>query len=239
MGVNSPKQLELAGRHLRLSINNQLQESGVEIIDGNSTYIEPTVRVGRGTVIYPQTYLHGKTVIAEDCLIEPGCIIKDSTLSTNITIKAYSYLEGAKIANECTVGPFARLRQGSDLGPKVKIGNYVEVKKSRLDESVSVSHLSYVGDAEIGENVNIGCGFITCNYDGESKHKTIIGKNSFIGSDTQMIAPVEIGESAFVASGSTINQNVPDFGFALSRARQVIKEKMASRFLKGKWAIKK
>jgi len=239
MGVNSPKQLELAGRHLRLSINNQLQESGVEIIDGNSTYIEPTVRVGRGTVIYPQTYLHGKTVIAEDCLIEPGCIIKDSTLSTNITIKAYSYLEGAKVANECTVGPFARLRQGSDLGPKVKIGNYVEVKKSRLDESVSVSHLSYVGDAEIGENVNIGCGFITCNYDGESKHKTIIGKNSFIGSDTQMIAPVEIGESAFVASGSTINQNVPDFGFALSRARQVIKEKMASRFLKGKWAIKK
>jgi bifunctional UDP-N-acetylglucosamine pyrophosphorylase/glucosamine-1-phosphate N-acetyltransferase len=239
LGVNGPKQLEKAGLLLREKINCELQENGVEIIDSSSTFIEPDVKVGRGSIIYPQTYLHGATSIGEDCVLEPGCIIKDSHLSSGVTVKAYSYLEGAKAAEKCSIGPFARLRQGSELGEKVKIGNYVEVKKAKLEKSVSVSHLSYVGDAEIGENVNIGCGFITCNYDGESKHKTIIGKNSFIGSDTQMIAPVEIGESVFVASGSTINQDVPSFGFALSRARQVIKEKMASRFLKGKWAVKK
>ncbi len=239
LGVNSPVQLERAGKLLRSRINEFWQHSGVEIIDSSTTYIEPSVKIERGVVLYPQTYLHGSTTIGENCTIEPGCIIKESHLAQNISIKAYSYLEQARIANDCTVGPFARLRKGSDLAEKVKIGNYVEIKETRLEKSVSVSHLSYVGDAEIGENVNIGCGFITCNYDGESKHRTVIGKNSFIGSDTQMIAPVEVGESVFVASGSTINQNIPSFGFSLSRARQVIKEGMASRFLKGKWSIRK
>ncbi|MCF8058255.1 MAG: bifunctional UDP-N-acetylglucosamine diphosphorylase/glucosamine-1-phosphate N-acetyltransferase GlmU [Bacteriovoracaceae bacterium] len=239
LGVNSPVQLSQALHQLKSRINEDHQNNGVLILERQHTYIEPTVQIAPGATIYPNCYLHGKTTIATGVEIEPGSIIKDSQIAEGVTIKAYSYLEEAKVAPMCQIGPYARLRPGTDLGEKCKIGNFVEVKKAKLDSSVSVSHLSYVGDAEIGENVNIGCGFITCNYDGEAKHKTVIGKNSFIGSDTQMIAPITIGESAFVASGSTINQDVPSEGFALSRSRQVTKENMASRFLKGKWSIKK
>lgn len=239
LGVNSPVQLSDALHQLKLRINEQHQANGVLVMDRAHTYIEPSVKIEPGVTIYPNCFLHGETLIKKGSLLEPGSILKDSILEENVTIKAYSYLEKAKVGQQCSVGPYARLRPGTNLGEECKIGNFVEVKKADFDKKVSVSHLSYVGDAQIGENVNIGCGFITCNYDGESKHLTKIGKNSFIGSDTQMIAPVEIGESAFVASGSTINQDVPDEGFALSRARQVTKEKMASRFLKGKWAIKK
>ncbi len=239
LGVNSPVQLSNALHQLKLRINESLQASGVLVMDKAHTYIEPTVQISAGTTIYPNCFLHGETTIESGATVEPGTIIKDSIIKTGVLIKAYSYLENALVGESCQVGPYARLRPGTDLGEKVKIGNFVEVKKAKLEKAVSVSHLSYVGDAEVGENVNIGCGFITCNYDGEAKHLTKIGKDSFIGSDTQMIAPINIGERAFVASGSTINQDVPDEGFALSRSRQVTKEKMASRFLKGKWAIKK
>ncbi len=239
LGVNSPVQLSTALHQLKLRTNEEHQARGVLILDRAHTYIEPSVSLDAGVTIYPNTFLHGNTEIKAGSLIEPGCILKDSKISSQVTIKAYSYLENAEVQSQCAVGPYARLRPGTKLGEQCKVGNFVEIKKADLDKKVSVSHLSYVGDAEIGENVNIGCGFITCNYDGESKHLTKIGKNSFIGSDTQMIAPVEVGESAFVASGSTINQDVPSQGFALSRARQVTKEKMASRFLKGKWAIEK
>jgi bifunctional UDP-N-acetylglucosamine pyrophosphorylase/glucosamine-1-phosphate N-acetyltransferase len=128
----------------------------------------------------------------------------------------------------------ARLRPGSDIGPESKIGNFVEVKKSKLAKGVKVSHLSYIGDAEIGENTNIGCGFITCNYDGVHKHKTKIGSNSFIGSDCQAIAPIEIGSDAFLAAGSTITKNVPDGGFGIGRSQFVVKEEAAKRFIKTK-----
>ena len=239
LGINNPVQLGNALHQLKVRINKNHQANGVLVLEAAHTYIEPTVQIEPGATIFPGCYLHGETKIASGVTLEPGCIVKDSKVDSLVTIKAYSYLEQAIVSKECQVGPYARLRPGTDLGESCKIGNFVEVKKAKLDPSVSVSHLSYVGDAEIGENVNIGCGFITCNYDGADKHKTIIGKNSFIGSDTQMIAPVNIGESVFVASGSTINQDVPNEGFALSRSRQVIKEKMAGRFLKGKWAIKK
>lgn len=238
-GVNSPLQLGTVLHDLKLRINRQHQASGVLILEAAHTYIEPSVKLEAGATIFPNCFLHGQTQIMKGASLEPGCIIKDSIVGEGVKVKGYSYLEEAKVSKGSQVGPYARLRPGANLGEKCKIGNFVEIKKANLEKEVSVSHLSYVGDAEIGENVNIGCGFITCNYDGEAKHKTIIGKNSFIGSDTQMIAPVEIGESAFVASGSTINQDVPSEGFALSRGRQVTKEKMASRFLRGKWAIKK
>lgn len=237
LGVNSPVQLGTALHQLKKRINKEHQARGVLIMEAAHTYIEPDVELEPGVTIFPNCYLHGKTKIGCGSVIEPGCILKDSHVSQGVTVKGYSYLENAKVGEKCQIGPYARLRPGAELSENCKIGNFVEIKKSKLDPSVSVSHLSYVGDAEIGENVNIGCGFITCNYDGESKHKTIIGKNSFIGSDTQMIAPVTMGESVFVASGSTINQDVPDRGFALSRARQVTKENMAARFLRGKWAL--
>jgi bifunctional UDP-N-acetylglucosamine pyrophosphorylase/glucosamine-1-phosphate N-acetyltransferase len=128
----------------------------------------------------------------------------------------------------------ARLRQGADIGPESKIGNFVEVKKARLERGVKVSHLSYIGDAEIGENSNIGCGFITCNYDGANKHQTKIGRNSFIGSDCQAIAPIEIGNDAFVAAGTTLTKSVPDGAFAIARAQLTVKEGAAKRFLKSK-----
>ncbi len=239
LGVNSPVQLGTALHQLKKRINKDHQARGVLIMEAAHTYIEPDVELEPGVTIFPNCYLHGSTKIAAGSTLEPGCVVKNSSIKENALIKAYSYLEQASVSPSCQVGPYARLRPGTELGEKCKIGNFVEVKKAKLDPSVSVSHLSYVGDAEIGENVNIGCGFITCNYDGEGKHKTIIGKNSFIGSDTQMIAPVTLGESVFVASGSTINQDVPSRGFALSRARQVTKENMAGRFLKGKWAIPK
>ena len=239
LGINNPVQLGSALHQLKKRINKAHQARGVVLLEAAHTYIEPTVEIEPGATIFPGCYLHGKTQIATGVTLEPGCVIKDSKVDSEVTIKAYSYLEQASVSKGCQVGPYARLRPGTELGESCKIGNFVEVKKAKLDPSVSVSHLSYVGDAEIGENVNIGCGFITCNYDGASKHKTIIGKNSFIGSDTQMIAPINIGESVFVASGSTINQDVPDEGFALSRSRQIIKEKMAGRFLKGKWAVPK
>lgn len=239
LGVNNPIQLEEALFVLKKKINTFHQEKGVHILDSQNTYIEASVEIGKGTTIYPGSYLHGNTQIGSECMIEPGAIIKDSKVADETSIRAYSYLESALVAKKCAIGPYARLRPGTDIGEETKIGNFVEIKKAKLGSKVGVSHLSYVGDAEIGENVNIGCGFITCNYDGAEKHLTKIGKNSFIGSDTQMIAPINIGESAFVASGSTINQDVPDQGFAISRGRQVTKEKLAAKFLRGKWAIKK
>lgn len=239
LGVNNPIQLEESIKVLKAKINHFHQSAGVHILDSENTYIEAAVKIGKGTTIYPGCYLHGESIIGEECLIEPGSIIKNSQIDEETTIKAYSYLEDAIVANHCSVGPYARLRPGADIGEATKIGNFVEIKKAKIGSRVGISHLSYIGDAEIGENVNIGCGFITCNYDGAEKHLTKIGKNSFIGSDSQMIAPVTVGESAFVASGSTINVDVPDEGFAIARGRQVTKEKMAARFLRGKWATKK
>jgi bifunctional UDP-N-acetylglucosamine pyrophosphorylase/glucosamine-1-phosphate N-acetyltransferase len=185
-------------------------------------------------VVYPNVFVEGKSTIGKNCVIEPGSIIRDSILEDEVEIKAYSHLENAVVRKAAGIGPYGRLRPGADVGSEAKIGNFVEVKKAVLDRGVKVSHLSYVGDAEIGENTNIGCGFITCNYDGAQKHKTKIGKNSFIGSDTQMIAPVELGEGCYVASGSTINQDMPAGSFGIARAKQVTKENMAKRFIKTK-----
>jgi bifunctional UDP-N-acetylglucosamine pyrophosphorylase/glucosamine-1-phosphate N-acetyltransferase len=143
-------------------------------------------------------------------------------------------LDDAIVLENATIGPMARLRPGTEIGPDAKIGNFVEVKKSKLARGAKVSHLSYIGDAEIGEDTNIGCGFITCNYDGANKHKTKIGSNTFIGSDCQVIAPIEIGNDAFVAAGSTITKSIPDGGFGIGRSQQVTKEGAAKKFLKSK-----
>lgn len=234
LGVNTLEQLSNAAMSARMEKNKHLMSEGVLIVDHRHTYIDYDVEIGPGSTIMPGTHLLGSTVIGSGAVVEPGCFIKNSDISDNVHVKAYSYFESAKVGESAAIGPYARLREGTDIGPESKIGNFVETKKSKLDRGVKVSHLSYVGDAEIGENTNIGCGFITCNYDGANKHKTIIGKDSFIGSDSQMIAPVTLGDRVFVGSGSTINQDIPSDAMGIARTRQVTKEGMAKRFLKTK-----
>lgn len=239
MGVNDLIQLNTARTHMQNRINNDLLKSGIHILDASTTWIDSDCKIGKGTIIYPGSHISNGSLIGCNCEIGVGSIINATKIENDVKVKPYSHFEGAELKNKAVVGPYARLREGAIIGPGTKIGNFVEIKKSVLDKNVGVSHLSYIGDAEIGENVNIGCGFITCNYDGESKSKTIIGKNSFIGSDTQMIAPVNIGESSYVASGSTISKDVESGAFAVARGRQENKEGMAKRFLKGKWSIDK
>ena len=238
LGVNTLKQLEDVEKALRKRIKQNLRDSGVRFIDSSHCYIDSEVVIGSGTVIYPNTFITGNTVIGKNVVIEMGAQIIDSVIDDNARVLAYSILEGARLHTLASAGPFARLRPGSDIGPESKIGNFVEIKKAVLDRGVKVSHLSYVGDAFIGEESNIGCGFITCNYDGVHKHITRIGKNCFIGSDSQTVAPVEIGDNCFVASSSTITKSMPEGAFAISRGSQVTKEEMAHRFIKKKDAKK-
>lgn len=234
LGINTMEQLAEVTSLLRARKVKQLMIDGVEFLNPNSVHIDDDVMIGLGSIIYPNVTLLGKTQIGEKVVIESGAFIKNSMVKNNSEILANSYLEEALVHEDATIGPMARLRPGADIGPESKIGNFVEVKKSKLAKGVKVSHLSYVGDAEIGENSNIGCGFITCNYDGANKHKTKIGSNTFIGSDCQMVAPIQIGNDAFVAAGSTITKDVPDGGFGIARSSQVTKEGAAKRFIKTK-----
>jgi bifunctional UDP-N-acetylglucosamine pyrophosphorylase/glucosamine-1-phosphate N-acetyltransferase len=234
LGVNNLLQLETVENILLTEKKRNLALSGVRFIQSHSIYLEDMVDIEPGCTIYPSVSLHGATTIKEGCVLENGVIVKDSNIASNTLVKAYSYIEGATIGSDCAIGPMARIREGSEFSEQCKIGNFVETKKSKFHKGVKVSHLSYVGDAEIGEETNIGCGFITCNYDGANKHKTIIGKRSFIGSDCQMIAPIEIGDEAFVGSGSTINKNVPSGAFAIARAKQETREGAAARFIQKK-----
>jgi bifunctional UDP-N-acetylglucosamine pyrophosphorylase/glucosamine-1-phosphate N-acetyltransferase len=175
--------------------------------------------------------LKGETKIGSGVVVDRNSVVINCEIAAETVILPFSYLEDSKIGEKCSVGPFARIRPGTQLEKSVKIGNFVEIKKSRLKEKSKVSHLSYVGDAEIGKNSNIGCGFITCNYDGVKKHQTVIGDNTFIGSDCQVIAPIKIGSHCYVAAGSTINEDMPDECFAIARSRQANKPGLAKRFL--------
>lgn len=234
LGVNTLAQLEEVESILRDRIKIYHRDNGVRFIDFKNCYIDSEVKIGFGSVIYPGVHLTGKSTIHEDVVIEHGAIVKDSIVEKNARVLAYSVLESAIVRTKAQAGPFARLRPGADLGPESKVGNFVEIKKSVLEKGVKVSHLSYIGDAFIGEESNIGCGFITCNYDGVNKNITKIGKNCFIGSDVQTIAPVEIGDDCFVAAASTVTHSMSDGSFAISRGKQNTKEGMASKFLKKK-----
>jgi bifunctional UDP-N-acetylglucosamine pyrophosphorylase/glucosamine-1-phosphate N-acetyltransferase len=233
LGVNDLYQLSVADKFLRNRNMKNLLIEGVRILDMSHSYIY-TEDIGVGSIIYPNVHIDSDCKIGKNVTIEPGCIINSSVVEDNVHLKAYTYLTDSIVRNSAKVGPMSQLRPGSDIGEGSKLGNFVEVKKSKLDKNVSVSHLSYVGDAEIGANVNIGCGFITCNYDGANKHKTIIGEGSFIGSDCQMIAPINIGKKAYIGSGSTVNKDVPDGAFAIARERQTNKDGMAKKFIKKK-----
>lgn len=234
LGVNNLLQLETVERALRQRIIQAHRENGVRFIDSNQVYIDSDVTIGSGTVIYPGAYLSGKTNIGKNVILRFGVIVTDSKIDDNAQVLDYTTIESSHLKNKSSAGPYARIRPGTVLGEGSKIGNFVELKKAVLEKGVKVSHLSYVGDAFIGEESNIGCGFITCNYDGAQKHITKIGKNCFIGSDSQTVAPVEIGDDCFVASSSTITKNMPNGSFAISRSPQVTKEGMAHRFIKKK-----
>ncbi len=199
-----------------------LLQAGVQIIDPNRTIVDATVRVSAGAVLFPGVYLRGSTSIAAGCSIGPDCWIEDTTVEQNCVIR-YSCLEGARVRERTTVGPYAHLRPGADVGPQARIGNFVEVKDSRLNRGAKAGHLSYLGDADVGEDVNIGAGTITCNYDGKSKHRTVIKRGAFIGSNAALVAPITIGDGSTVAAGSTITEDVPSGGLAFGRARQVNK----------------
>jgi bifunctional UDP-N-acetylglucosamine pyrophosphorylase/glucosamine-1-phosphate N-acetyltransferase len=233
LGVNDLYQLAVAGIRLRKRNMMSLLKEGVRVIDPSHTFIS-TTKVGTGTLLYPNVHIDSHSKVGKNVIIEPGCFIKNSTIEDGVHLKAYTYVTDSIVRNSAKVGPMSQLRPGSDIGAGSKLGNFVEIKQSIIAENSSISHLSYVGNAEIGKNVNIGCGFITCNYDGANKHKTVIGDGSFVGSDCQMVAPITIGKEAYIGSGSTINRDIPDGAFAIARSRQETKEGMARKFIKKK-----
>ena len=222
LGVNSKVELAQASKVLRERKNRELMEDGVILIDPENTYVEESVEIGKDTVLYPGVFLQGTTVIGENCELIGNTRIIDSTLGDNIRVES-SVIEESVLEEGVTMGPFAHLRPKSHLKEKVHIGNFVEVKKSTLEKGVKAGHLTYLGDAQVGENTNIGAGTITCNYDGVNKFKTVIGKEVFIGSDTMLVAPVNIGEKALVGAGSVITKDVPNNSLAVSRSKQIIK----------------
>jgi bifunctional UDP-N-acetylglucosamine pyrophosphorylase/glucosamine-1-phosphate N-acetyltransferase len=228
MGVNDRVQLSEAEAYMRRRIAVGHMRNGVTIVDPSSTYIEADVKIAADTVIQPGSFLRGRTTIGADCVIGPQADLTDVEVADGVSI-TYAVLAEARVDRESTVGPFAYIRPGTEIGPKVKIGDFVELKNAKIGEGTKVPHLSYVGDAEIGSGVNIGCGTITVNYDGAVKHKTVVQDGAFVGCNTNLVAPVTVGRNAYVAAGSTINQDVPDNALAIARERQVNKLDYANR----------
>ncbi|MCM3080137.1 bifunctional UDP-N-acetylglucosamine diphosphorylase/glucosamine-1-phosphate N-acetyltransferase GlmU [Brevibacillus invocatus] len=228
MGINDRVQLSEAEAYLRRRIVVGHMRNGVTIIDPSSTYIETNVSIGADTIIQPGTFLRGRTTIGTDCVIGPQADLTDVKVEDNVSI-TYAVMVEASVAAQATVGPYAYVRPGSEIGPGVKIGDFVELKNAKIGEGSKIPHLSYVGDAEIGAGVNIGCGTITVNYDGAVKHKTVVDDGAFVGCNTNLVAPVKVGKNAYVAAGSTIHQDVPDDALAIARERQVNKLDYANR----------
>jgi len=229
LGINDRIQLSKANEIMRKRILSNHMKNGVTIIDPSNTYIDADVSIGMDTVIYPGSMIEGRTEIGEDCIIGPSSRIVGSKISKGVEVKNSVVMESSVDEGTC-IGPFAYLRPGSVIGKKVKIGDFVEVKKSVIGDGTKISHLTYVGDAEIGSNVNLGCGVVVVNYDGKKKHKTKIGDNCFVGCNVNLVSPVEVKDNAYVAAGSTITEEVPENSLAIARARQVVKED---------WVIKK
>ena len=219
-GINSRTELAEVSRLVRQKKNEELMAAGVTLIDPATTYVDPDVEVGADTVIHPGVVLEGQTRIGSACEIQAHVRITDSVLGDRVTVNNFCLIAGAQVAAGASVGPFAHLRPETVLGERAKVGNFVELKKTVLGAGSKVSHLSYLGDARIGSAVNIGAGTITCNYDGEKKRETIVEDGAFIGSDTQLIAPVVIGKGAYVAAGSSITRDVPAGALGIARGQQ-------------------
>lgn len=229
-GVNQQSELAKASLYIYHQKAKKLMEEGVLMINPKAVYIEESVTVGPGSVIYPNVFLRGKTKIGSFSVLEPQVFISDSIIGQSVQIRQGTYIEKTEVKNHCTLGPYARLRPETVLEDEVHIGNFVELKKTKMGKKSKAGHLAYLGDAEIGEECNIGCGVITVNYSVEKeKHKTKIGDRVFVGSDVQLMAPIEIGHDAILGAGSTITKSVPGKALAVSRAKQVVIENYQSR----------
>jgi bifunctional UDP-N-acetylglucosamine pyrophosphorylase / glucosamine-1-phosphate N-acetyltransferase len=223
-GINSRTELAELERIVRQTKNEELMAAGVTLIDPATTYVEPDVIVGADTVLHPNVYLEGRTVIGQACEIHAGVRIVDSTVGDRVTIRNYCVIAESAVAAGAVLGPFAHLRPASDVQAGAQVGNFVELKKTTLGAGSKANHLAYLGDATIGAGVNIGAGVITCNFNGTTKNPTTINDGAFIGSDSALVAPVTIGEGAYVGAGSTITQDVPAGALGIARGRQVNKE---------------
>ena len=223
IGINNRTELAQVDALLRWRKARELMLSGVTILRPETVQIDSGVEAGIDTVIEPCVSLLGHTGIGENCRIGSFSVITNSELGNNVTVKQSCVIEDSKIAEGASIGPFARLRMETEVGANVKIGNFVEIKKSRVGRGSKAQHLTYLGDATVGENVNLGAGTITCNYDGVNKHPTVIGDNVFVGSGTELVAPVRVGHNAYIAAGSTITDEVPPDSLAIARERQANK----------------
>jgi bifunctional UDP-N-acetylglucosamine pyrophosphorylase / glucosamine-1-phosphate N-acetyltransferase len=229
LGVNSRKELAQVASTLKMSRNDALMASGVTLVDPATAYIGPDVTIGADTIIHPNVQLEGRTEIGARCEIQSSVRIINSIVADEVTIENYCVIADSTIARGARVGPFARIRPESTIGEGAHVGNFVELKKTTLGKGSKASHLTYLGDATIGEQVNIGAGTITCNYDGTAKHRTTIEDGAFIGSDSQLIAPVTVGRGAYVAAGSSITEDVPPGSLAIARGKQTNKEGWAAK----------
>jgi bifunctional UDP-N-acetylglucosamine pyrophosphorylase/glucosamine-1-phosphate N-acetyltransferase len=219
LGINTRKDLLEAGLVMRNAILDRHMEQGVTIMD-RDTYIEAGVVIGPDTTIFPHCFLMGRTEIGREVTIGPHALIKDSFIGDGTTVEAFSSLDGVQAAEGVKIGPFSRIRPSTVLKKKAKIGNFVEVKNATVGEGSKANHLSYLGDAAVGSGVNIGAGTITCNYDGRRKHRTTIEDGVFVGSNTELVAPVTVGKDAVIGAGSTITHDVPEGALAVTRAKQ-------------------
>lgn len=223
-GVNSRSELAALSRDARLRTAEALMAAGVTIEDPATAYIDSTVKIGADTIIHPGVALEGTTTIGARCEIHSGSRLVNATLADDVLIRNHCVIVDSSVDAHATVGPFAHIRPESSIGPGAHVGNFVELKKTSMAAGAKANHLAYLGDATIGSRANVGAGTITCNYDGEKKHQTVIEDGAFIGSDTQLVAPVRIGKGAYVAAGSSIVEDVPDGALALTRGRQINKE---------------
>ena len=227
VGANNKQELHQLESILRNMKSEQLLDQGITLMDASRVDLRGEVSAGKDCSIDVNVILEGKITLGENVIIKSNVILCDVTIGDNSVIDAFSHLSSAIVGSNCSIGPYARLREGSEIGNNAKVGNFVETKKTKLGDGAKANHLAYLGDADIGDNSNVGAGTITCNYDGKDKHKTTVGENSFIGTNSSLVAPVNIGKGAYVGAGSVITKDVPDESLAVARGKQVIKEDWA------------
>jgi bifunctional UDP-N-acetylglucosamine pyrophosphorylase / glucosamine-1-phosphate N-acetyltransferase len=223
-GINTLAELAEVGKVLRQRINHSLMADGVTLVDPDTAYIGPDVRLGADTVIHPAVILEGNTTIGKGCQVHAGTRVVDSHLADRVTVLDHCLVVDSTLEEDSSIGPFARIRPGSTIGAQAHVGNFVEIKKSSLGSGTKVGHLSYLGDSTVGVGVNVGAGTITCNYDGQRKHRTVVMDGAFVGSDSTLVAPVTIGRGAYIAAGSSITEDVPDGALGIARSRQANKD---------------
>jgi bifunctional UDP-N-acetylglucosamine pyrophosphorylase / glucosamine-1-phosphate N-acetyltransferase len=229
LGVNDRKQLATAATVQRGRILDRLMESGVTVLDPATTYIEDTVTVGTDTVIYPHVVIEGASVVGSECVVGAGCHLTRATMADRVTLKPYCILVDSVVDEDAILGPFCHLRPQSHVGAGAHIGNFVELKKTRLGKGSKANHLAYLGDATIGDGVNVGAGVITCNYDGLNKHPTTIQDEAFIGTNASLVAPITIGAQAYIGAGSTVTRDVPAGALVVERSAAVVKDGWGAR----------